>query len=82
MLSHISVLPLLLEWMQGSRSVGRVIRLVVDYEGSGRRSRTCWQEEGRRAGCGRRACWLWKEYEFHEDVRRAGEGGNVDWQVR
>ena len=160
MLSHISVLPLLLEWMQGSRSVGRVIRLAADYEGSDRRNRACWQRkpnvqaggaeragwgiwvcwqrklnvlvveddravggrqtlwlcggkrsgrgrqvlfavedecaccgkrvcrqgktsvqavENERADRGRRACWLWKEYEFHEDVRRAGEGGNVGW---
>lgn len=45
MLSHISVLPLLLEWMQGSRSVGSMIRLAADYEGSDRRSRTCRQRK-------------------------------------
>lgn len=126
MLSHISVLPLLYEWMQGSRSVGSMIRLAADYEGSDRRSRTCRQrktnvlaEEDRRAGresrtfwlwkpivlagegkrsgsvwasalaeedecacCGRRACLLWKESGFQKDVRRAGERGNVGWQVR
>lgn len=89
MLSHISVLPLLHEWMQGSRSVGSMIRLAADYEGSDRRSRACWQrktgvlaEEAERPGCGRRTCLLWKEYEFHEDVRRAGERENVGWQVR
>lgn len=148
MLSHISVLPLLHEWMQESRSVGRVIRLAADYEGSDRRSRTCRQreigvqaEEDRRAGrgsrtfwlwktivlagegkrsgsvgasalaeedkcacCGRRVCrlWkmsvlavedkcagcgrrvglLWKESGVQKDVRRAGERGNVGWQVR
>ena len=64
MLSHISVLPLLHEWMQGSRSVGSMIRLATDYEGSDRRSRTFWQrktgvlaEEAERSGCGRRSCW-------------------------
>ena len=148
MLSHISVLPLLHEWMQESRSVGSMIRLAADYEGSDRRSRMCWQrktnvlaEEDRRAGrgsltfwlwktivlagegkrsgsvgasalaeedkyaccgkrvlwlwkmsvlaeedkcacCGRRACWLWKKSGFQKDVRRAGERGNVGWQVR
>jgi len=133
MLSHISVLPLLHEWMQESRSVGSMIRLATDYEGSDRRSRTCRQRKtgvlaeeaersgcGRRscwrgkanslavwgkrfgrgrqvrllwktsalavedecAGCGRRACWLWKESGFQKDVRRAGERGNVGWQVR
>lgn len=148
MLSHISVLPLLLEWMQESRSVGSMIRLAADYEGSGRRSRTCrqrktnvlaeedrragrgsrtcrqrkpnvlvveddrvgggrqtlWQCGGKRfgrgrqvrllwktsalavedecAGCGRRVGWLWKESGFQKDVRRAGERGNVGWQVR
>lgn len=141
MLSHISVLPLLLEWMQESRSVGSMIRLAADYEGSDRRSRTCRQrktnvlaEEDRRAGrgkrtfwqrkpnvlvveddrvgggkanalavwgqalwqrktsalavenecacCGRRVCRLWKESGFQKDVRRAGERGNVGWQVR
>ena len=64
MLSHISVLPLLHEWMQESRSVGSMIRLATDYEGSDRRSRTFWQrktgvlaEEAERSGCGRRSCW-------------------------
>lgn len=126
MLSHISVLPLQHEWMQESRSVGSMIRLAADYEGSDRRSRTCWQrktnvlaEEAERSGCGRRLCWrgkanalavwgqalwqrktsalavenecaccgrqvrlLWKESGFQKDVRRAGERGNVGWQVR
>ena len=27
-------------------------------------------------------CWLWKESGFQKDVRRAGERGNVGWQVR
>lgn len=64
MLSHISVLPLQHEWMQESRSVGSMIRLAADYEGSDRKSRTCWQrktnvlaEEAERSGCGRRLCW-------------------------
>ena len=57
MLSHISVLPLQHEWMQESRSVGSMIRLAADYEGSDRKSRTFWlwkasvlAGEGKRAG--------------------------------
>lgn len=79
MLSHISVLPLLLERMQGSRSVGRVIRLAADYEGSDRRSRMCRQrktgvlaEEAERSGCGSRTFWLWKTIVLAGEGKRSG----------
>ena len=82
MLSHISVLPLLLEWMQGSRSVGRVIRLAADYEGSGRRSRTCRQRkpnvlvvEDERVGRGSRTFWLWKTIVLAGEGKRSGRVG-------
>lgn len=62
---------------------------AVEDERAGRGRQVCWlwkmsvqAEENERADRGRRTCLLWKEYEFHEDVRRAGERGNVGWQVR
>lgn len=79
MLSHISVLPLQHEWMQESRSVGSMIRLAADYEGSDRKSRTCWQrktnvlaEEAERSGCGRRTFWLWKTIVLAGEGKRSG----------
>lgn len=52
----------------------------------GRQARLLWKMsvlavEDECACCGRRACRLWKESGFQKDVRRAGERGNVGWQV-
>lgn len=87
MLSHISVLPLQHEWMQESRSVGRVIRLAADYEGSDRRSRMCRQrktgvlaEEAERSGCGGRTFWLWKPNVLVVEDDRVGGGRQTFWQ--
>ena len=87
MLSHISVLPLLHEWMQGSRSVGSMIRLATDYEGSDRRSRTCRQrktnvqaEENERAGRVRQAFWQRKPNVLVVEDDRVGGGRQTLWQ--
>ena len=53
----------------------------------GRQARLLWitsvlAEEDKCICRGRQVRLLWKESGFQKDVRRAGERGNVDWQVR
>ena len=87
MLSHISVLPLLHEWMQESRSVGSMIRLAADYEGSDRRSRMCRQEkpnvqaeEAERADRRSRTCRQRKSNVLVVEDDRVGGGRQTLWQ--
>lgn len=69
---------------RGSRTFWLWKTIVLAGEGkrSGSVGASALAEEDKCACCGRRACWLWKESGVQKDVRRAGERGNVGWQVR
>ena len=61
---------------------GKANALAVWGQALWQRKTSALAVENECACCGRQVRLLWKESGFQKDVRRAGERGNVGWQVR